>query len=81
MRKAIQIISIGIAAYNLYVLVDDFLKTPQGQQFKNKAIDYAEPYVEQAKDFAEKVMDRVEKEAPIAAEEAVNTVESELKTV
>lgn len=81
MKKAIQMVSIALAAYNLYILVNDFLQTPQGQQLKNTAMDYAEPYIEKAKDVAEQVMDRVEKEAPVVAEEAVNTVENEFKTV
>lgn len=81
MRKVIQIVSIGIAAYNLYVLVDDFLKTPTGQKVKGKVQPYVEDAVEQAKDLASKVMDKVEKEAPIVAEEAVDAVDSELKAV
>lgn len=67
MRKAFKLLSIAIAAYNLYILVDDFLDTPQGQKLKDKALEYAEkakPYIEEASeyatDLAEKVADRVE---------------------
>jgi hypothetical protein len=77
MKKAIQLVSIALAAYNLYILVNDFLDTPMGQDLKNKAIQYGEPYYEQAKDFAEKVMDKLEDEAPIVAKEAVNAVKEE----
>lgn len=66
MRKAIQLISIGIAAYNLYYMVNEFMDTTAGKNFKRKAVKYAEPYVEQAKEkfaeVAEKVMDTVEEE-------------------
>lgn len=69
MRKVLQVITIGIAAYNLYVLVDDFLKTPAGERVKEKVEPYVTGAVEQAKDFADKVMDRVEEQVPITAKE------------
>ena len=67
MKRFLQILSIGIAAYNLYVVVNDFLETPAGEKVKEKISEYVEkakPYVEEASDYASelvgKVVDRIE---------------------
>ena len=66
MKKAIKLVYIGIAAYNLYVAVDSFLQTPAGKKLKKKVKkvkEQAEPYldetVQQAKEYAEKVSSKI----------------------
>lgn len=51
MKKAVQLLSIGLAVYNLYLMVDDFLETPTGQKVKDKALEYTEKGFEKAKEI------------------------------
>lgn len=55
MKKIVQALYVGIAAYNLYIAVDKFLETPQGKSLKKKA----KPVIKKAKEKIDEVIEKV----------------------
>jgi nucleoid-associated protein YejK len=59
MKKIMQLVTIGLAAYNLYTVVNDFLETDTGKKVKKKVKKKVTPYVKDAIKKGKEVVDEV----------------------